>query len=82
MFYRSLQQYIVNSSEEYDILARVTQHPDRPRPIRGIDQIFMLPGSQLNQAKLISAYIHNKEVVSSEMATVWHHRSACLRERV
>jgi predicted methyltransferase len=63
MFYQSLQQYIVNASEEYDILARVTQHPDRPRPVREIDQIFMLPGSQLNQAKLISAYTRHKEVV-------------------
>jgi predicted methyltransferase len=63
VFYRSLKQYIMNSSEEYDILARVTQHPDRPRPIREIDQIFMLPGSQLNQAKLISSYARSKEVV-------------------
>jgi predicted methyltransferase len=31
--------------------------------VREIDQIFMLPGSQLNQAKLISAYIRHKEVV-------------------
>jgi N4-bis(aminopropyl)spermidine synthase len=63
MFYLTLQEHIVNSPNEYDLLARITQHPDRPRPIREIDQIFMLPGSQLNQAKLISGYTAHKDVV-------------------
>ena len=63
MFYRDLEAYISNSATEYDILARITQHPDRPRPNRDIDQIFMLPGSQLNQAKLVSDYLRDREVV-------------------
>lgn len=63
MFYEPLQARIANSPAEYDLLARITQHPERPRPIRDIDQIFMLPGSQLNQAKLISGYTAHKDVV-------------------
>jgi N4-bis(aminopropyl)spermidine synthase len=63
VFYRDLQAYISNSAEEYDVLARITQHPSRPRPNREIDQIFMLPGSQLNQAKLVSDYVRGREDV-------------------
>lgn len=63
MFYQDLGHHIRNTSDEYDLLARITQHPGRPRPARDIDQIFMLPGSQLNQAKLISDYLRNRDVV-------------------
>ena len=62
MLYKSLRSYILNSSEEYDVLAKVTQHPNRPKPQRAIDQIFMLPGSQLNQAKLMSTYLRDRSV--------------------
>lgn len=62
MLYRSLKQYMLNQAEEYDLLAKITQHPDRPKPQRDVDQIFMLPGSQLNQAKLMSPYIRDKSV--------------------
>lgn len=63
MFYEDLSKHIRSDSVEYDVLAKITQHPLRPKPIREIDQIFMLPGSQLNQAKLISSYLRNREVV-------------------
>lgn len=63
MLYRSLRSYLLNQAEEYDLLARVTQHPLRPKPQREIDQIFMLPGSQLNQVKLMSTYLRNRSVV-------------------
>lgn len=62
MLYAGLRPFILNSSEEYDLLARITQHPERPKPVRAVDQIFMLPGSQLNQVKLISPYTRNRHV--------------------
>ena len=63
MFYPALQLRAVGLPEEHDLLARVTQHPDRPRPIRDIDQIFMLPGSQLAQAKIIAGHLAQRDVV-------------------
>ncbi|MBZ5670954.1 MAG: bis-aminopropyl spermidine synthase family protein [Acidobacteriia bacterium] len=63
MFYQDLHAYIRNTSEEYDVLAKITQHPGRPKPLRVVDQIYMLPGSQLNQAKLVSDYLRGREVV-------------------
>jgi N4-bis(aminopropyl)spermidine synthase len=62
MFYSALQPRAIGSPEEHDLLARITQHPDRPRPIRDIDQIFMLPGSQLAQAKIISGHLAQRDV--------------------
>ena len=63
MFYKTFEPLLNNSALEYDLLAEVTQHPSRPRPNREIDQIFMKPGSQLNQVKLIAPFIADKEVV-------------------
>jgi predicted methyltransferase len=63
MFYSALQLRAGGLAEEHDLLARVTQHPDRPRPIRDIDQIFMLPGSQLAQAKIIAGHLAQRDVV-------------------
>jgi len=63
MFYEDLGKLIQISSHELDLVAKITQHPDRPRPFRPVDQIYMLPGSQLNQAKLISDYIRGRDVV-------------------
>lgn len=62
MLYKSLKPYLLNEASEYDTLAKITQHPGRPKPQRAIDQIFMLPGSQLNQAKLMSPYLRDKAV--------------------
>jgi len=62
MFYEDLKEYVRSTSEEFDLVAKVTQHPERPRPIRSIDQIYMLIGSQLNQAKLISDYLRGRSV--------------------
>src|SRR5260370_6181148 len=63
MFGSDLGRYLEHTTEEIDMLARVTQHPQRPKPLRQYDQIYMLPGSQLSQAKLISDYVYNREVV-------------------
>jgi predicted methyltransferase len=63
MFYRTFEPLLTNSAEEYDLLAQITQHPSRPRPSREMDQIFMKPGSQLNQVKLIAPLIADKDVV-------------------
>jgi predicted methyltransferase len=45
------------------MVAQITQHPDRPRPIRSVDQIFMLPGSQAVQALLAIDYLKYRDVV-------------------
>lgn len=63
MFNSALQLRAAGLPEEHDLMARVTQHPDRPRPIRDIDQIFMLPGSQLAQAKVIAGNLAQRDVV-------------------
>lgn len=63
MFGKDLGRYLRHTTEEIDLLARITQHPSRPKPLRQYDQIYMLPGSQLSQAKLISDYLRHKEVV-------------------
>jgi predicted methyltransferase len=62
MFGTDLGRYLNHSTKEIDLVARVTQHPKRPKPIRRYDQIFMLPGSQLSQAKLISDYVYKRSV--------------------
>lgn len=63
MFGSDLGKYLQHTTAEMDMIARVTQHPERPKPLREYDQIYMLPGSQLSQAKLISDYLRNREVV-------------------
>lgn len=63
MFGEELRKYLHPKAEWVDLVAQVTQHPDRPRPIRSVDQIFMLPGSQLLQALLISDYLKYRDVV-------------------
>lgn len=63
VLFSSIAPQLNHSPGEYDILAQVTQHPLRPKPNRDIDQIFMLPGSQLTQAKLIAPYLAGKEVI-------------------
>lgn len=59
-YVRNLLQHNIN---EVDAIARILMHRDRPKAIRKFDQIYMLVGSQLTQAKLISEYVHNKRVV-------------------
>jgi predicted methyltransferase len=63
VFGTELGNYIRHTSKEVDLVALVTQHPERPKPLREYDQIYMLPGSELTQAKLVSDYLRDKEVV-------------------
>src|ERR1043166_7971930 len=63
MFGEELRRYIKPDPSWVDLVAQVTQHPDRPKPIRRVDQIFMLPGSQLIQALLVSDYLKYRDVV-------------------
>ena len=63
MFGEELRKYMKPDPALVDLVAQVTQHPDRPRPIRAIDQIFMLPGSQLIQALLAIDYLKYRDVV-------------------
>lgn len=63
MFGEELRRYLNFDPSWVDIVAQVTQHPDRPRPIRANDQIFMLPGSQLIQALLVDDYLKYRDVV-------------------
>lgn len=63
MFGEELRKYIKPDPSWVDLVAQVTQHPARPRPIRDFDQIFMLPGSQLVQALLVSDYLKYRDVV-------------------
>lgn len=63
MLFEQLAKLEVADKREYDALAQVTQHPRRPRPKREADQIYMLPGSQLHQAKLMAPYLAAKSVV-------------------
>lgn len=63
MFGEELRKYIKPDPAWVDLVAQVTQHPGRPRPIRDYDQIFMLPGSQLVQALLVSDYLKYRDVV-------------------
>jgi len=63
MFGEDLRKYLVPDSSVIDLVAQVTQHPDRPRPIREVDQIFMLPGSQAVQALLAIDYLKYRDVV-------------------
>lgn len=63
MFGEELRRYLKPDPALVDLVAQVTQHPDRPRPIRPVDQIFMLPGSQLVQALLAIDYLKYRDVV-------------------
>jgi len=63
MFGEEIRRYININPSWVDIVAQVTQHPDRPRPIREKDQIFMLPGSQLIQALMVDDYLKYRDVV-------------------
>ncbi len=63
MFGEELRKYLKPDPSLVDLVAQVTQHPDRPRPIRAVDQIFMLPGSQLIQALLTIDYLKYRDVV-------------------
>lgn len=63
MFGEELRRYLVPQPAIIDLVAQVTQHPDRPRPIREVDQIFMLPGSQAVQALLAIDYLKYRDVV-------------------
>jgi len=63
MFGEELRRYLKPDPAWVDLVAQVTQHPDRPRPIRTVDQIFMLPGSQLIQALLAADYLKYRDVV-------------------
>lgn len=62
MFGEELRRYLKPDPAQVDLVAQVTQHPDRPRPIRAVDQIFMLPGSQLVQALLAIDYLKYRDV--------------------
>lgn len=63
MFGEELRKSLNIDPSWVDLVAQVTQHPDRPRPIRPVDQIFMLPGSELLQAMLINDYVKYRDVV-------------------
>lgn len=63
MFGEDLRKNLEFDSTWVDIVAQVTQHPDRPHPNRTNDQIFMLPGSQLIQALLVEDYLKYRDVV-------------------
>lgn len=63
MFGEELRRYLKPDPALVDLVAQITQHPDRPRPIRPVDQIFMLPGSQLVQALLAIDYLKYRDVV-------------------
>lgn len=63
MFGEELRRHLRPEPSWVDVVAQVTQHPDRPRPLRKVDQIFMLPGSQLIQAMLVSDYLKHRDVV-------------------
>jgi predicted methyltransferase len=63
LLFESLAKFQPSMPLEYDAIALVTQHPDRPHPVREADQIYMLPGSQLTQAKLLSEYLAGRDVV-------------------
>ena len=63
MFGEDLRKNIDFDPSWVDIVAQVTQHPDRPRPNRVNDQIFMLPGSELIQALLVIDYLKYRDVV-------------------
>jgi len=63
MFGEEIRKYIHPEPHLVDMVAQVTQHPDRPRPLREVDQIFMLPGSQLIQALLVIDYLKYRDVV-------------------
>lgn len=63
MFGEELRRNLKPDPAQVDLVAQVTQHPDRPRPVRAVDQIFMLPGSQLVQALLAIDYLKYRDVV-------------------
>lgn len=63
MFGEELRRHLVPDPAIIDLVAQVTQHPARPRPIRAVDQIFMLPGSQAVQALLAIDYLKYRDVV-------------------
>jgi predicted methyltransferase len=63
MFGRDLGRLVTIDTAEINLIAHITQHPDRPTPLRAYDQIYMLPGSQLIQAKLIADYLYKRDVV-------------------
>jgi len=63
MFGKDLSKFINHTPFEINSVAQITQHPNRPKPLREYDQIYMLPGSQLTQAKIISDYLRGREVV-------------------
>lgn len=63
MFGEELRKYIDVDPAWIDAVAQVTQHPDRPKPNRRNDQIFMLPGSELIQALLVEDYLKYRDVV-------------------
>jgi predicted methyltransferase len=63
MFGEELRRYMRPDLAWVDLVAQVTQHPDRPKPLRVVDQIFMLPGSQLIQALLAIDYLKYRDVV-------------------
>ena len=62
MFGEEIRKYLHPDPAIVDMVAQVTQHPDRPRPLREIDQIFMLPGSQAVQALLTIDYLKYRDV--------------------
>lgn len=63
MFGEEIRRYVRPDPAWVDLVAQVTQHPDRPRPARQFDQIFMLPGSQAIQALLAIDYLKYRDVV-------------------
>jgi N4-bis(aminopropyl)spermidine synthase len=63
MFGEEIRKNLLPDPAIIDLVAQVTQHPDRPYPIRAVDQIYMLPGSQAVQALLTIDYLKYRDVV-------------------
>jgi len=63
MFGEFAYTFFDHTVHEINRVCTITQHPERPKPLREWDQIYMLAGSLLTQAKLVADYIHGKNVV-------------------
>ncbi|MCM5559312.1 bis-aminopropyl spermidine synthase family protein [Pleomorphomonas sp. JP5] len=63
MFGEYFTQLLQHSIEDIDHTSAILQHRNRPKANREHDQIYMLAGSQLQQAKLVGSYLADKRVV-------------------
>lgn len=63
MFGEYLSHLLQYSARDVDLACEILQHRNRPPANRAHDQIYMLAGSQLQQAKLVGSYLAGKRVV-------------------